>query len=92
MLSRSEINVLKRLAIHCGAGGNVMLGERFRASALPLWRRGLVQVWYRQSPECGLQGPYFGLSMAGSRLAAAFHDGHEHRGKPRLGRLGQTEG
>jgi hypothetical protein len=42
--------------------------------ALPLWRRGLIEIWYRQSPDSqpSLQGPYYGLSIAGASLAARF--------------------
>ncbi len=90
-LCTSEIGVLKLLAVHCGAGGSISLDDGKREAAKPLWRRGLIGVWYRQAPELGLQGPYFGLSISGSQLAAAFHNGHGERDKPRLGLQGQLE-
>lgn len=76
-LTGREINLLRFLAMHAlklsGMAG-VMLSRRDRGLAAPLWRRGLINCWYRQAPETtpSLQGPYFSLSHAGLRLAEKF--------------------
>jgi hypothetical protein len=69
-LSNRQIETLKHLAICCGNGGQVTLTRDQREAMQPLWRRGLVEVWYRQSPDANpsLQGPFYRLSAAGWRL------------------------
>jgi len=71
-LNSSQINLLRNLAIRCGLGGAVTVSRPYRSIALSLWRRGLVEIWYRQAVEDTLQGPYFGLSIVGRRLALLF--------------------
>ena len=60
------------------------LKKRDRATAVELWRRGLVEVWYRQSPlaELSLMGPFYSLSQDGLKLVAAIlsRNNREHRG------------
>lgn len=72
-ISSREAAILKHLALHCGAGGAVVLKERHRAAATSLWRQMLVEIWYRQSslPGAGLQGPFYKLTERGLRLAAS---------------------
>lgn len=67
-LTKGEIIILNHLAVHCGAGGMVKL--RYRADAAKLWRALLVEAWYRQSPMSGSEGPFYGLTERGQRLAA----------------------
>jgi hypothetical protein len=57
--------------------------------ALPLWRRGLIEIWYRQSPDSqpSLQGPYYGLSIVGASLAAHF----VHTGASRISGAGEVK-
>ena len=71
-LSGNQITLLRNLAIRCGLGGTVHLPRWQRRNAVALWRRGLVEIWYRQAVEDTLQGPYFGLSIVGRRLALLF--------------------
>jgi len=71
-LTGREIGLLRWLVVRCGLGGVVSLRRWQRAIAVYLWRRELVQVWYRQSPDGELQGPFFGLSVAGRNLALLF--------------------
>jgi hypothetical protein len=71
-LSWRQINLLRFLAMRCGLGGNIRLGRWQRTIAVALWRRELIEIWYRQSAEGALQGPYFGLSFIGRKLALAF--------------------
>jgi hypothetical protein len=53
----------------------IAAGERRNTATggVLLWRRRLVEIWYRQSLDHGsLKGPYFSLTVDGMRLAAAF--------------------
>lgn len=75
-LPPSQIRVLRHLALHCGMGGNVTLPKGLRRATPGLWRRGLVEIWYRQIPDQSpsLRGPFYGLSLDGRRLAGLiFH-------------------
>lgn len=75
-LNWPQINALRSLAMRSGGKTAVALDERQRAHIAPLWRRGIVEVWYRQVPaEMGepiLRGPFFSLSIPGFQLASAF--------------------
>jgi hypothetical protein len=72
-LRGSEIAALKHLAIHAGVAGSVPMPAFERTGGVLLWRRRLVQIWYRQSLDRhGLEGPFFSLTVDGMRLAAAF--------------------
>ena len=73
-LTPGQLRLIKHLARYCGVGGQVTLNYRLCLSVPPLWRRGLVAVWYRQVPEAGIRGPFYGLTLDGQRLASAiFH-------------------
>jgi hypothetical protein len=83
-LAGKEIAVIRHLGIHCGAGGNVVLPYWQREAAASVWRLGLLEVWYRQSPEAGLTGPFYGLNDPGRRLAASLLSARQpRRVKPR---------
>lgn len=70
-LSRSQIVLLRSLFRR--SGGRPISIERWqRGPSVPLWRRGIVEIWYRQVPDEGSQGPYFSLTISGARLASAF--------------------
>lgn len=72
-LYRYEIAVLRDLAKRAGASGRVSLATRQRRDVVDLWRRGFVEVWYRQSCETpSLRGPFFSLTVTGFHLATAF--------------------
>jgi hypothetical protein len=76
-LNRGEIGLLRmmgRRLKRVSAGVGVMLTRHERRIAAPLWRRGIVHVWYRQAPDTApsLQGPYFTLSDLGKRLWGVF--------------------
>jgi len=75
-LPPSQVRVLRHLALRCGMGGNVLLPRPLRRAVPSLWRRGLVEVWYRQVPDQtpSLCGPFYGLTLDGRRLAGLiFH-------------------
>jgi len=72
-LSRPQIVVMRSLFMRSG-GVPVSLGRRLRGYVVPLWRRELIHVWHRTSPERGAEGPYYSLTQAGRRLAQSLFD------------------
>lgn len=73
-LAPNEVGIIKYLAKRQGAGMRfVLLGDQLRAAIIPIWRDGLIEIWYRQYPAdaYGFSGPQFSLSLSGRRLAAA---------------------
>ena len=52
-LSNRQIATLRHLAICCSAGGQVTLTRDQREAMQPLWRRGLVEIWFRCVPDEG---------------------------------------
>jgi hypothetical protein len=73
-LDRFQIAILRSLITRGGNGRAITLKTGQRTSALPLWRRGIVEIWYRQSPDeqPSLQGPYYALTLSGEQLASRF--------------------
>ena len=74
-LTSSQIVLLRSLVRRGGATRAITLDYRWqRKPALPLWRRGLLEVWYRQTPSevPSLQGPYYALTVIGAQLASSF--------------------
>lgn len=76
-LSNRQIATLKQLAVTCSAGGQSTLTRDQREAMLPLWRRGIVEIWFRCIPDEGSQRtPFFkptasGWILINSILAAA---------------------
>lgn len=65
--------VLLRYLIQRGASLRaVTVAQWQRVIALPLWHRGLIDIWWRQIPGTPPQGPYIGLTIVGARIAASF--------------------
>lgn len=67
-----QFAIIRSLLMRGGARRAVALSSHHRQPALPLWRRGIIEIWYRQSPDMqpALQGPYFSLSNSGLHLAS----------------------
>ena len=81
-LSNREIWLLLFIFERTGLSGRVTLKRRQREWAVPLWRRELVEIWWRQSAGESPRGPYFSLSIEGHRLASAILAARdERRGK-----------
>lgn len=75
-LSNRQIATLKQLAVTCSAGGQSTLTRDQREAMVPLWRRELIEIWYRHFPGERPRGPFFRPTEAGwilinSILAAA---------------------
>jgi hypothetical protein len=78
-LSNRQIATLKHLAVCCSNGGQVTLTRDQREAMTPLWRRELIETWYRQVPNGNpsMQGPFFRPTPSGwnliNALVAASH-------------------
>lgn len=70
--TNSQIVLLRYLIKHGASIRAVTVAQWQRVIALPLWHRGLVEIWWRQIPGCPPQGPYLGLSIVGARIASSF--------------------
>lgn len=71
-LINSQIGILRSL--HARSGGRpVTLDASWQREFAPsLSRRGLIEIWYRQSlgDDLALRGPFLTLTLAGDQLAA----------------------
>lgn len=75
-LSSRQIATLKHLAISCEKGGLTTLTRDEREAMQPLWRRGVVEMWFRCVPEEGTKGhPFFKPSRSGWALIRAIFAG-----------------
>jgi len=73
-LNRRQIMLLKTLARH-GGHRAIAIARYLQDIAATMWRRELVEIWYRQVPEQpSLRGPFYALSLAGWKLASSFLD------------------
>jgi hypothetical protein len=73
-LTRREIVILRSLFKRGAAVRAVSLVKWMRKYIVDLWRRGLVEVWYRQSLDArpSLDGPFYSLTIHGAYLASQF--------------------
>jgi hypothetical protein len=79
-LSNADIELLLYMMQRAGLSGRMTLPPQRRARVVPLWRRQLIEVWYRCAPNEGcMHGPYFKLTVEGHRLGCAFLAAREVR-------------
>lgn len=72
-LTPRELGIVRFIGRHQAAGLRVVsLGKQLRKLATPLWRDGLIEIWYRQMPGMrpALRGPHYSLSHSGRCLAS----------------------
>jgi hypothetical protein len=72
-LSQRQIDTLRQLSVVCSAGGQYALTRDQREAMQPLWRRGLIEIWYRQGVDTNpsLMGPFYRPTKSGWLLIAA---------------------
>lgn len=70
--TRSQIILLRYLIKHGASIRAITVAQWQRVVALPLWHRGLVEIWWKQNPGESPSGPFLGLSIVGARLAYEF--------------------
>jgi hypothetical protein len=74
-LSNRQIATLKHIAICCADGGMTTLTRNEREAMQPLWRRGIVEIWFRCVPDEGTTNtPFFKPSRSGWRFIRAILD------------------
>ena len=78
-LTQAQIRTLLLLWHRCRLTGRMTFNEQLRAIAVPLWRRELVEIWWRQVSGEGQRGPYFSLTAAGYQLACALIAARDER-------------
>ena len=78
-LSNRQITTLKQLAICCGNGGQATLMRDQREAMVPLWRRELIEIWYRHMPGEASRGPFFRPTESGWHLITAIFAGGARR-------------
>lgn len=72
-LSTGEVALLKHVVRRGGWHRPVLVERTKRRPAPSLWRRNLLEVWYRQSITTrDLQGPFYALTINGCRVASTF--------------------
>lgn len=64
-LSNRQIATLKHLAVCCQSGVQVTLTRDQREAMVPLWRRELIELWYRHFPGERARGPFFRPTESG---------------------------
>lgn len=50
-LARGEINLLKHLSRFSPTGIPIAVPSKFQSAFVPLWRRALIDIWYRQNRD-----------------------------------------
>lgn len=78
-LSNPQIRLLLLIEQRCHLTGRMTLKERDREIAVPLWRRELIEIWWRQVADNRPRGPYFSLTAAGYQLACALLSARDER-------------
>lgn len=71
-LSSLQIVILRSLLKRGGHVRPVSLKSWMRGATVHLWRRGLIEIWYRQSPDHSARGPFYTLTFVGAHLAEQF--------------------
>lgn len=69
-----EIAIMRALFQRGAAVRPVSLMRWMHKHVVPLWRRGLIEVWYRQSldPSHAFDGPFYTLTIHGAYVASKF--------------------
>lgn len=84
-LSPREIWLLIFMLERCGLTGRMTLKRKQREWVTPLWRRELVEMWWRQMAGESARGPYFSLTIDGHRLASAILAARDERRRKEIG-------
>lgn len=71
-LTSREIVILRDLLRRGASVASVSLVRWQRKFVIGLWRRELVEIWYRQSTTGSLEGPFFRFTHIGAFIAQKF--------------------
>ncbi|MEI9804150.1 MAG: hypothetical protein WDN48_06340 [Pseudolabrys sp.] len=86
-LNNLQIIILRSLIKRGGNVTPVSIPAWQRKAAVTMWRRGLIEVWFRKSRDgCAGSGPFFLLTIFGARLALEFYTRRlaVHQGRNKL--------
>jgi hypothetical protein len=80
-LSNLQIVIMRSLFKRGGTATPISLFAWQHRSTLDLWRRGLIEIWYKQAADANpsLRGPFYTLTIAGTRLAQSFFRTHKEK-------------
>lgn len=85
-LTNLEIWLLLYIHERCGLTGRMMLKSKHREPVVPLWRRDLIEIWWRNAAgESRPRGPYFSLTADGYHLACSILAARDERRRRRDG-------
>lgn len=76
-LTGREVNLMLALAMRGGITRPISLERDYRLAVMPLWRRQLVELWFRRPPaeqSSQMHGPFYRLTDSGAQLALAIHE------------------
>lgn len=76
-LSGREVNMMLALATRGGIVMPISMERDHREVVVPLWRRQLVELWFRRPPaehSSQMHGPFYRLTNSGAQLALAIHE------------------
>src|SRR5262245_40364977 len=90
-LNNLQIWLLLLIERQCGLSGRMTLKRRHRELAVPLWRRDLVEIWWRHvADDTRPRGPYFSLTAEGHQLACTILASREERCRKQSGARVET--
>lgn len=72
-LSRVEINLLKHLTRYSTIGCPIIVPIKFKDALAPLWRRGFIDIWYRQDRDAcaSRRSQFVSVTFDGQRRIAS---------------------
>ena len=84
-LTSQQATLLKDLTLRAGLTGRVTIKRWQRPLVLPLWRRELVEIWFRQTPdnEPFRRGPFYALTTTGYAIGSAIWAASRKQSTPR---------
>jgi hypothetical protein len=87
-----QIWLLLFIERHCGLTGRMTLKHKHRERVVSLWRRDLVEIWWRHvADDTRPRGPYFSLTIEGHHLACSILAAREERRSKQAGARVQSQ-
>jgi hypothetical protein len=83
-LDNRQIWLLLLIEKQCGLTGRTRLSQKQRELVVSLWRRELVEIWWRKVPDDRPIGPYFSLTASGYQLACSILASRDERRRKRV--------
>ena len=71
-LTNNQIILMRSLLKRGGSVRPVSIERWQRKLVVPLWRRELIEIWYKQSLESRPNAAFYSLTIMGARIAESF--------------------